>query len=399
MMKRLLLHLLLTHFTNVWVVAVVVDAAAAAAAAETNTKSQGSLECHIWLAPSTLEGAGLGMFAGRAFQTDEPLAHDLVVPLVDMMLQNEHETFTFLWDQYTWNADTVLMDNECFSDCNGASPGFGAAANSFLPLINVEESWPLQDSAGLHRSKDPGVGAFTEYYGRASKATQDIAAGQEFYVDYGQDWFKQREFLGPIPLYDDLKHATWLFKKYRSLQNSVALVRSDNAEELMEELWETFVRQTNFTKSRVFGSFHHDDKDEFMELDKVQGNMETLRRQQSSRSIEWLQEHGTCGDHIVAGPSTLRQAGRGAIATRDLPVGTILAQLPLIHVSQRNRLDVYPVVHNGDKPPLPDRNGRKSSQLLTNYCYGHEESTLLLCPYGTCIWTRASLDFYDFLTI
>lgn len=352
--------------------------------ARADTTSE-SLECHIWVAPSTLEGAGLGMFAGRDFQTDEPLAHDLVVPIVDLVLQNDHEKFTFLWDEYIWNAEAVLMDDECFYDCNGASPGFGATANSFLPLVNVEEGWPLQDSAGLHRSKDPGAGAFTEYHGRVSTATQKIKAGSEFFVDYGKHWFEGRDFLGPIPLYEDLKHATWLFKRYRSLQNSVALVRND-AESFMEELWETFVRQTDFTKSRVIGSFHHDHKDELQKLDELHGNVEDLRRQQSSRNIEWLREHGTCGDHIVPGPSTLRQAGRGAFATRDLPVGTILAQLPLIHLTERDRLDTYPLVLRDNKPPVPDKNGRKSSQLLLNYCYGHEESTLLLCPYGTWIW-------------
>lgn len=154
----------------------------------TATTTSEGLECFIWLAPSTLEGAGLGMFAGKDFEKHEFLADDLVVPIVDIVLQNSRMPFTFLFDEYTWNADSVLMDHECFSDCNGASPGFGATANSFLPLVNVEEGWPSQDSAGLHRSKDPGVGAFTEYYGRASTATKDIEKGEEFYVDYGSNW-------------------------------------------------------------------------------------------------------------------------------------------------------------------------------------------------------------------
>lgn len=67
------------------------------------------LECFIWLAPSTLEGAGLGMFAGRDFQTDEVLADDLVIPIVDIMAMNEDDpSFTFLWDEYTWNGTTSL---------------------------------------------------------------------------------------------------------------------------------------------------------------------------------------------------------------------------------------------------------------------------------------------------
>ena len=151
----------------------------------------------------------------------------------------------------------------------------------------------------------------------------------------------------------------------------------------MNELWSTFVRDTDFPKSRVLGSFHHDKENELDELNKHNGSLETLRRKQSERSVEWLRQHGTCGDHIQAGPSTLPQAGRGAFATRDLPKGTIVAQLPLIHVTQRFRLDTYPIVQNGKRAPVVDRNGKKSSQLLVNYCYGHEESTLLLCPYGT----------------
>ena len=352
----------------------------------TVTTTQDGVECFVWLAPSTLEGAGLGMFAGKDFVKDERLADDLVVPIVDIVMQNEDDSnFLFLWDEYTWNADSVLMDQECFSDCNGASPGFGATANSFLPLVNVEEGLPSQDSAGLHRSKDPGAGAFTQYHARASTATREIKAGEEFYVDYGSNWFEHREFLGPIPLYHHLKQASFFYKKFRTLHGSIKILSglpNEAAEELMGEIWDAFVRDTDFPKSRVFGSFHHDKKDELIELAKFDGKLEDLRRKQSERSVEWLREHGTCGDHIAAGPSTLPQAGRGAFATRDLPKGTIVAQLPLIHVTQRFRLDTYPVIQDGKRAPHPDRDGKKSSQLLLNYCYGHEESTLLLCPYG-----------------
>lgn len=67
--------------------------------------------------------------------------------------------------------------------------GFGAAANSFLDLVNVEEYDPKNTvPSGLHRSKDPGVGAFTTYHDRPSRAKVTIKKGQELFVNYGQHW-------------------------------------------------------------------------------------------------------------------------------------------------------------------------------------------------------------------
>ena len=332
----------------------------------TTTTTQEGLECFIWLAPSTLEGAGLGMFAGKDFVKDEKLADDLVVPITDIvfMQEDDDKEFTFLWDEYVWNADSVLMDQECFEDCNGASPGFGSTANSFLPLVNVEEGLPEQDNAGLHRSKDPGAGAFTQYHNRESTATKPIKAGAEFYVDYGSNWFEHRDFLGPIPLYSHLKLASLFYRKFRTLHGSLK-IGGHKPEPIMDDIWQAFVRDTDFPKSRIFGSFHHDKENELEELNALEGNLETLRTQQSERSVEWLREHGTCGDHMRTGPSTIEQAGRGAFATRDLPKGTIVAQLPLIHITQRFRLDMFPVIRDGHKPPYPFREGKKMEQLVS----------------------------------
>jgi len=59
--------------------------------------------CGIWLAPSTIKGAGLGMFAGKDFQAEDSLlpTGDSVIGIVDISLHNgdrHHEAF--LWDEY-----------------------------------------------------------------------------------------------------------------------------------------------------------------------------------------------------------------------------------------------------------------------------------------------------------
>lgn len=190
------------------------------------------------------------------------------------------------------------------------------------------------------------------------------------FIEKGNNWFETREQLGPIPLYEDLKSADKLFRRFKR-------VTAGLDEETVKQLWDVFVRQNNFTESRVLGGFNHNAPEELAALED--DSLSDLRREQSFRDVSWLREHGTCGDHLSAGLSTIPQAGRGAFATRDLPTGTVVAQMPLIHVADRERF----VMYNLDENDEPDHDlGSMGFQLLLNYCFGHGESTLLLCQYG-----------------
>ncbi len=195
-----------------------------------------------------------------------------------------------------------------------------------------------------------------------------------------------RSYLGPIPVDDEFDIAQVLIERYKELQQTIGIDRA-------ALVWDTFVKNTKFIESRVFGSFHHNDPMEMNILTTQEITIEELRKQQSTRTIEWLEEHGTCGDHLAALPSTLPQAGRGAFAVRNLPKDSIVAQLPMIHIADRALLDMYnfATVHDstdgtstgGSTKRIPVASaGKMGYQLLLNYCYGHKDSTLLLCPYG-----------------
>ncbi|KAL7564573.1 hypothetical protein ACA910_017921 [Epithemia clementina (nom. ined.)] len=335
-----------------------------------------SKECGFWLAPSAIQGAGLGMYAGRQLGENEDLQYllgDPVIPIIDINLHNRNRNFKFLWDEYKWNGWTLGLGVEALTDVDGASPGFGSAANSFIPLVNVKLGNPRRDMAGLHRSTDPGAGAFTAYYDRRATTTRPIQAGEEFYLNYGEQWFKNRtESLGPVPLGQDLNRATRLVNDFMKLRTTLNHVSSA----VFYNLWVTFIRQSVYVESRVFGSFNHDDKEEFLKMARA-GSVKHLRIQQSTKSLEWLHKHGTCGDHLYGANSTLKQAGRGAFASRDLPKGTVVAQLPLIHITDRSILDMVHIKKGLNSPRPP--------QLLLNYCFGHPESTILLCPYGPVV--------------
>lgn len=323
------------------------------------------------------------MYAGRDYQKNDFLQDvgDLVIPIVDMDEHNSQysrEDWKFLWDEYTWDAETLRMDNEGMFGVNSASPGFGAAANSFLAIFNVEEGRPSLDMAGLHRSEDPGAGAFSPYYDRKTTAKRSIQAGEEFFVSYGENWFLTRSHFGPVPLFRELDQATKLAKVYHKIKNKGKFPKV-----VLDDLWDTFIRNSPFTDSRVLGAFNHENKDEKDQLETT--TLKKIRQQQSTRSLEWLEEHGTCGDHIVARKSTLPQAGRGGFASRFLPAGTAVAHLPLIHVSDRGRLTMYNLSKKENKVNGPSRKkGVLGYQLLLNYCFGFdpEQSSLLLCPYG-----------------
>lgn len=150
-------------------------------------ENQPPVECGIWLAPSTINGAGLGMFAGKDFDESEEIlpSGDSVVSIIDYPQHtsaNSKAHVTFLWDEYVWNAAALGLGYEGRFEVNVASPGLGSAANSFLPIYNVDEWYPVKDSVGLHRSKDPGVGAFSLHHNRKSTAKTEILRGQELFV-------------------------------------------------------------------------------------------------------------------------------------------------------------------------------------------------------------------------
>jgi hypothetical protein len=142
-------------------------------------------ECGLYLAPSSIPGAGLGMYAGnKSYAKDDQVTYgDIVIPIIELDWNNDMDYGSFVWNEYTWNADVFPGMNEEADDMYlvvVASPGVGAAANSFLPLVNVEDDY-MEMSRGV-RDHSPGQGAITPYHGRIFRAKVDISAGTEIFV-------------------------------------------------------------------------------------------------------------------------------------------------------------------------------------------------------------------------
>jgi hypothetical protein len=149
--------------------------------------------CGVWLGMSTIPGAGLGMFAGKDFQKGDLLlpVGDHVIPIVD--LGRRYSKF-FLWDDYTWTSHSGFLGTTKMGAkvVDVASPGIGAAVNSVMDFINVDQEDMSRYSVpgNLHRLKDPQAGAFSYHHSRMSYAHNDIRPGQELFNDYGDHWYE-----------------------------------------------------------------------------------------------------------------------------------------------------------------------------------------------------------------
>lgn len=81
-----------------------------------------------------------------------------------------------------------------------------------------------------------------------------------------------------------------------------------------------------------------------------------------------------CLDNVRSGESKLHDIGKGLLATRPVSKDEIILSSPVVPV---NRKDLI-----GDGSGTTAQSGINNYQLMLNYALGHEDSDLLLLPYG-----------------
>jgi len=241
-----------------------------------------------------------------------------------------------------------------------------------MDMNNIESTHgSTYDTAGLHRSKDPGSGAFTPYHNSLTTAVTDISPGSELFASYGDYWIPLIE--GAQITFDDtmdradnfLRNEYWPWMK-----------EHDVSDALKQGMWELTQRDFPYKSQEysVLPSAPWSDVEAALrELPASTSVVRTFIRQQSIRTLEWLEKHGRCQDHIKPGRSTIKQAGRGAFANRQLPVGTIVGYAPLVHIGYYGDEILTVDYDNGE---------RQQKDLIINYSFGHRNSTVIITPYG-----------------
>jgi hypothetical protein len=84
-------------------------------------------------------------------------------------------------------------------------PGFGMLANGHRHMYNTVQHYGSSvDNAGITRDEYPGAGSSSHYHDFEFRATSDIGAGSEILLDYGPNWFDEREIKGKIKTPENL---------------------------------------------------------------------------------------------------------------------------------------------------------------------------------------------------
>lgn len=351
------------------------------------------LECGVYMAPSTLgEDVSMGIYTGKDIKTDDVINFsEIAIPFLFREWGNHVANIKDgeLWDRYIWEGP--IMDIETYTDTNRHDsravfvPGVGCTVNSILDMHNIHSTHgSVYDTAGLHRAKDPGTGAFCPYHSAETTAAKDIVAGSELFAEYGDYWIP--DIPGAQVLFDDLmiRAEDFLQDDYLTFVQDHPKLSTEAKEDLYElvknfpiknQVYTTLPRNVPWSKV----------EDKLKELNKKDEDRTTDEGsavrdfvvKQHHRSIDWLNRRGYCQDHIYPKNSEIPQAGRGAFATRDLPKGTIVGYSPLVHMGTRG-LDILDIEFENDDGSTE----RHAYDLVINYSFDHANSTVMLTPYG-----------------
>jgi hypothetical protein len=284
---------------------------------------------------------------------------------------------------------------------------FGALPNFHPYLINLENETPkyVYDDTLANRTTDPGAGAFSYHLGKDFLAGTDVHAGSELFLNYDESWFDDREGYEDVPRRANYVQVGEILEQLltSSLLNITTKEEEDGKRFQIQEqpsleremnLILASAYETTMAISKRTASLFPKTIDE---LQQVLSAAESLQPTDLSlavatqlsvipRSIEWIHQHGMCLDHIIAGKSRLAQAGQGAFAQRSLKQGERIVPVPLLHIEDKRALATYKTsVYEPTGRLIRHESEKSGEELLVNYCFGHRESTLLLCPVTNVI--------------
>ena len=314
-------------------------------------------KCKIFVAPSTIPNAGLGIFTSVPIKSGELIGYgDMVIPLPRIA-----STLPDPFEDYTWNGRVYG------GPLNAFAPGLQSLMNSNLALLNVHQLKPATNVFADSIDATP-------YHYLEGIADQFIPAGGELFSFYGDHWFEGRQDRfghDQMPLSDDYPLAENLTKSFfRSVPGQ--------HEAWHEDLWELI--KLFPIQSRILRALPG-----YQDITRVaESGIRSLFQPEARKDVEaeLIQSNGQsrCLDFIRPGPSLVHALG--AFATRDLPEGFVISGSPLLHTSKERWNEHGQVWNEFTKSYQKSYSGKENYALLINYCWGHIQSSLLLCPYG-----------------
>lgn len=355
-------------------------------------------QCNLYMAESSIENAGWGVYRGYARPLDPEATNELDNFCEDMVIQVEDFEFNqelrnrffkqpadpemddWLLSEYSLSGDLTKGGNLEAEIAQSLTPGCGMLANTHPLLYNAHRMPPIRLPSN---TTGPSLGANTHYHNaqfieqymkQGKKKIRVMENGNEIFVKTSDNWFQDRvDTIGEVPLRADYYAIDKVLRRFQKLRG----VRGDKVSGLLWMLlWNTVEA---FDLKAIASALPRDMKDIQDVLD--QGGSAKYEVPGRVRSQEWLEEQGSCLDNIRPGKSTVELADNGAFATRKIANGSVIAPVPMIHV-HRQHMDIFDSkdVLNPSAPVFRD-----GKQLLQNYCYGHPKSNLLLFPISPVV--------------
>jgi hypothetical protein len=385
--------------------------------------------CTLFVAPSIIPNAGLGIFTTEAYGSEEKLhvlPADIAIPYGFPGYEDDdddddgistREDRIGAMKRYDWRSATADVDEHTYMPYHEGDslfeywPGFGAIPNHESHYENVEHgSGPVEDNIEIpvvdqYERPHPGSDGYTPFHHRYVEATQDIAAGAELFLSYGDGYFLYKKD-NPYPFvpldddYDDAKKLMTQFSRENShlyhgaskshMHSEAAKQQQAHQLERLQGLWDRVVEaapslrvQTALAKNvtRVL---------------EMHGQEFSLGVNQ--RPVEWLHREGICVDRVRIGASKIIEAGRGVFAKHHISASTIILPVPVIQMN-RTMQQITHHGHNNDTAGISENDidgidndkdmastiNMPLERMIVNYCLGHEESAMLLCPYLTTV--------------
>ena len=271
--------------------------------------------CSLYMAQSSIPNSGLGIYAGRDFTRGEIVdaRPQAALPLIQMD-DNESYSISAL-SNYPW---TAILSGSHLEDVSskGLIPNVGMLANSHLGLVNVKQTSyeGVQSIIGSSdRSKDGSAGAYSLYHHSSFNADINIEEGQELFVDYGENYFHDREmkFGLVFPTLQNYNDADQIVRDFMKSHPTTHMEDTELTEEIREE-WSDIVAELKDGEDTDNIRVAYALPDAVEDLKHV-ARVGTARYSilGSSQSIDWLEENGFCLDHIRMGKSNIPYAGYG----------------------------------------------------------------------------------------
>eukprot|EP00978_Attheya_sp_CCMP212_P011326 scaffold27962_cov52-Attheya_sp.AAC.4 len=362
-------------------------------ASRSGATNEDTAECTLYLAPSHASPDHVGIYTGQSLESDSPLSRAPNAALHLLHLAEKEEE-----SEQSGTSRSLLRDMS-HSVRQGAGEGTDASHETqtrWLLLAGVRTLAKSHASGHGNVHMDESSELLPRKGGTVKmRTTRFVPAGMELLLGQGGKHDLRRDQVKEEG--DDYEQADKIVDQLYQFLDKHRDLSPERQEQVLEFITKHVLAAPVDYDDMDDTEDHDTDDEEDQEnisqlmpksvgkLNYVHGNSEkgntggtfAYRNPHLVVPMAWLKKYGQCYDGI---PNTLEWAtskitgaGMGVIAKRYIAQDSWILPMPLLHLP-----DGISILHGH-----ASKQEEMVAEPLFNYCFGHEESTVLLCPIGS----------------